>query len=131
VNRDIGDGSAHQWRAEMAEDGAWLCLEWGKKQTLGRSRSPSTRASTGSCSLSGEDGTLTGQVRGPQPETVRDYVLEVKDGGKWREIARNTGNFLRLVRHGFGTPVKTRALRLRVARTNGDPHARVFEVRCR
>ena len=131
VNRDIGDGSAHQWRAEMAEDGAWLCLEWGKKQTLGEVQITFDTGLHRKLFLSGEDGTLTGQVRGPQPETVRDYVLEVKDGGKWREIARNTGNFLRLVRHDFGTPVNTKTLRLRVLATNGDPHARVFEVRCR
>jgi len=131
VNRDIGDGSAHQWRAEMAEDGAWLCLEWGKKQTLGEVQITFDTGLHRKLFLSGEDGTLTGQVRGPQPETVRDYVLEVRDGGKWREIARNTGNFLRLVRHDFGTPVNTKTLRLRVLATNGDPHARVFEVRCR
>ncbi len=80
--------------------------------------------------LSGEDGAYNAQTRGPQPETVADYAMEVLADGQWRETVRNTDNFLRAVAHEFD-PVTVTALRLRVLRTWGDPLARVFEVRCR
>jgi hypothetical protein len=69
-------------------------------------------------------------IRGPQPETVRDYVLEARlPGGRWQELASVQGNFYRLRRHSF-PPVETEAIRLRIKATNGDPLARVFEIRC-
>jgi len=59
---------------------------------------------------------------------VRDYRLEVPDGDGWRVLASETGNYHRRRVHRFET-VTTRKLRLRVLATNGDPSARVFEVR--
>jgi hypothetical protein len=69
-------------------------------------------------------------VRGPQPETVRDYTLSGRSGpdAEWRELVRVTGNHQRLVRHRFA-PVQLQALRLHILATHGDPIARVYEVR--
>jgi len=68
-------------------------------------------------------------IRGPQPETVRDYTLEAVDAaGVWRPLAEVSGNYQRLRVHRFET-MHAGAIRLRVSATNGDPHARLFEFR--
>ena len=128
-NRDIGDGKTHQWRAAMAEGEPWIQLEWDTAQTIGRVQFTFDTGLHRRLFLSGQDSAYNAQTRGPQPETVADYAVEALVDGHWREVARNTDNFLRHVAHTF-SPVTTTALRLRVFRTQDDPLARVFEVRC-
>jgi len=50
-------------------------------------------------------------------------------GGALRPLASVTGNHQRLKRHRF-EPVDAAAIRIHVTATNGDPAARIFEVRC-
>jgi hypothetical protein len=64
----------------------------------------------------------------PQPETVRDYRLEVAEGGAWRAIADERGNYQRRRVHRC-PPATTQALRMVVLATNGIDHARIMEVR--
>ena len=65
-------------------------------------------------------------MRAPQPETVKDYrVLSPAS----KTVASVKGNFQRLNRHAF-EPVETSRIRVEVEATNGDPLARVFEIRC-
>jgi hypothetical protein len=64
-----------------------------------------------------------------QPETVRDYVIEACVGGTWMPLCEVTGNFLRQRVHRFPAEVTAGALRVRVLATNGDPQARLCEVR--
>ena len=128
-NRDIGDGNTHQWQAAMNNGEPWLRLDWKHSYALRQIQITFDSGLHRRLFLSGEDAAYLSQTHGAQPETVADYVIEVKHKGKWCEVARNTGNFLRLVRHAW-EPVKTSALRLRVLKTNGDLLARVFEIRC-
>jgi hypothetical protein len=65
----------------------------------------------------------------PQPETVRDYRIECEETASWREIASVDGNYQRRRVHAWQSPVKTRAIRVKVLATNGIDHARIFEVR--
>lgn len=63
------------------------------------------------------------------PELVRDYVLEVREGGgAWREIVRVEANRRRQRVHETSVD-DVRALRLRVLATNGAPQARVVSIR--
>lgn len=66
----------------------------------------------------------------PEPECVRDYTLLglPADGGEPFVIAQVTGNFYRRRVHRF-TPRRLAGVRLEVMATNGDPSARVFEMR--
>jgi hypothetical protein len=59
---------------------------------------------------------------------VKDYRVEAFDGNVWKEVASVKDNFLRHRVHGFSTRPATK-LRLTVDATNGDPAARVFEIR--
>jgi len=64
-------------------------------------------------------------LRGPQPETVKDYDLLING-----DVAVHvTGNYQRKVVHRFDRTVDVRSLQLRVHTTNGLPEARIFEVR--
>ena len=62
------------------------------------------------------------------PTCVRDYVLSARVAGRWRRLLAVAGNYQRRRVHRFA-PVAADALRLTVTATNGDPSARVYEVR--
>ena len=80
--------------------------------------------------LSASDGVTRRVIRGPQPETVRDYRVEVRTAdGRTVPVAEVAGNHQRLRRHRF-EPLEAAALRIHVTATNGNPEARIFEVRC-
>ena len=70
-------------------------------------------------------------IRGPQPETVRDYTVSYKTAPDAEpiELERVTGNHQRLRRHRF-EPVQARAVRIHVHAANRGAQARLFEVRC-
>jgi hypothetical protein len=63
-------------------------------------------------------------IRGPQPETARDYTLSAPG---WQ--VRERGNSLRKRVYRLETPLVTDTLRLTVEATHGCPQAKVFEVR--
>ena len=67
-------------------------------------------------------------VRGPQPETVSDYELQVLDGDNAKTVASVRGNYQRRRIHAF-EPVSAKRLRLAVNATQGDASARVYEIR--
>ncbi|NLO06566.1 MAG: FAD-dependent oxidoreductase [candidate division WS1 bacterium] len=67
-------------------------------------------------------------VRGPQPECVRDYRIEVECRDGWVEAARVSGNYQRRRVHRFEC-ITASAVRITCDATNGDPQARIFEVR--
>ncbi len=131
VTRQVA-GESHQWAAPLGsdgQDGAWLQLAWPQAVTLSEVRLTFDTGFARPLTLTMSDHHTARTIRGPQPETVRDYALEALIAGRWQEIACQTGNYQRLCVHRFPVIVTT-ALRLRVDATNGDPHARVFEIRC-
>lgn len=67
-------------------------------------------------------------VWGSQPETVRDYELQVLDGNNAKTVVKVEGNYQRKRVHQFEPQFAT-GIRLVVHTTNGDKSARVFEVR--
>ena len=62
------------------------------------------------------------------PECVRDYEFAYKSRGEWITLFREEGNYQRHRVHRFRS-VLTDKVRLTVTATNGDPAARLFEVR--
>lgn len=75
--------------------------------------------------LSASDAATARVIRGPQPETVKDYEVLI-DG---QAVANVSGNYLRKRVHRLESPVRGTRITLRVSATNGHPGARVFEVR--
>jgi hypothetical protein len=69
-------------------------------------------------------------IRGPQPETVRDYeILATDSANRQVPLVKVEGNHQRLRRHNF-QPIEAKSIRLHVTATNGDPLARIDELRC-
>ncbi|MBN2210868.1 MAG: FAD-dependent oxidoreductase [Sedimentisphaerales bacterium] len=65
----------------------------------------------------------------PQPETVKEYTVEVLISGTWQELVRVKDNYQRLCRHRLLEPKQIEALRVNVTATNGLDHARICEIR--
>lgn len=117
------DGASHRW--ESAELPAWIELSWPEPITLGEVHLTFDSGLQRELTLSASDATTRRVIRGPQPEIVRDYELQV-DG---RPILAVTGNTLRKRVHRLPSEVSARRLRVWITATHGNPHARVFEIR--
>jgi hypothetical protein len=112
----------HQWAAPLP---AWIELRWQRPQRI---RTVQITFDTGfkrQLTLSAQESQNVNLLRAPQPETVRDY--RILAGG--RTLSTVTGNFRRQRRHSFD-PIETELLRIEISATNGDPDARIFEIRC-
>lgn len=124
----------HRWRSDPAAGlPAWLELRWaGAIQP----REVQLVFDTGQhrfLTLSQADGYTRRMHWGaPQPETVRDYRIEIETDGTpgWKSVLAVTGNYQRRRVHRLppGLPA-VRALRVTVEATQGLDHARIFEVR--
>ena len=128
-NRDLADGKLHQWQASMAEGNPWIELSWNQPQSIRQVQLTFDTGLNRKLFLSGQDGEYFSQIRGAQPETVADFVLEAWVNGKYNRLVSVKDNYLRMVRLDF-EPVQTTKIRVRVERTNGDQIARIFEIRC-
>ncbi|WP_300600921.1 FAD-dependent oxidoreductase [Niabella sp.] len=129
VNRDIADGNAHQWRADMSAGEVWIELKWPKPLSIATVECTFDTGLNRFLRISGEKAVMKNQVRGVQPETVADYKITMLLDGKVVHETVFKNNFLRKVAHTFSA-AKADTVRITITRTNGDPLARVFEVRC-
>lgn len=133
--RDIPKGDLWRWSAPMPtsgdSEGPWVELTWDEPQKLQEIQLVFDSGFQRELTLSKLFGVLKRQVRGPQPETVKDYKITYKPKGsdKYVELASVEGNYQRLNRHTV-KPVEAEAIRVQVLATNGDPLARIFEIRC-
>lgn len=118
----------HRWMSDPdAGLPAWVEVRWAEPVTI---RSVQLVFDTGLHRLltqSGADGyTAKMQWGRPQEETVRDYLITGDGGADGLAV---TGNYLRLRRHTWDEPMRTRSLRIEVTATHGLDHARIMEIR--
>jgi hypothetical protein len=134
--RDIPDKrgnpvEVHHWAAPVSEgQPAWIELRWDKPRLLREVQIAFDTGFRRQLTLSAQEAQNINLLRAPQPETVKDYTLTCRaaDGGN-RTLAVVKNNFQRLNRHHFD-PVEAQSIRVEVQATNGDPQARIFEIRC-
>jgi hypothetical protein len=130
--RDLPKQMKNRWAGKLGDKGAWLELAWDKPQTISQVQlildSGMTR---GQLTLTSSDGQAAKQIHAPQPELLKDYVIEGKKAGsnEWTPLAEIKDNIHRLRRHNFDA-VKLDAVRVNISATNGDELARIYEVRC-
>lgn len=117
------DGATHRW--ESATLPAWIELAWPEPREIAEIHLTFDSGLQRELTLSASDATTRKIVRGPQPELVRDYALQL-DGAPALAV---TDNYLRKRVHRLARPVTARRLRLTVHATHGVDHARVFEIR--
>ena len=130
IARAVGSAS-NQWRSQPIRPdgpGEHIELTWPQAQSLACVQLTFDTGFERPLTLTHENRYNAKMIRGPQPECVRDYELLVRDGQAWRSVAKVTGNYQRRRVHEFA-PVRTEAIRLVVRATNGDPSARVYEIR--
>lgn len=128
--RDIPKGAKNHWAAKLGEQPAWIELAWDQPKTVGWVQITFDSGFERELTLTSNDRMTRTIIRAPQPETVRDYELQVRRPGSsnYETVATVEGNHQRLNRVAFA-PQQVDRLRLVVKKTNGDEAARVFEMR--
>lgn len=128
--RDVPGKWDHRWGAEMVDGGQWIELRWKTPVQIDEVQITFDSGFHRQLTLSASDSASKNIIRGPQPETVKEYTVSVVSAaGDRSEVVRTEGNYLRLRRHSFDTgPVQ--ALRLEVSQTQQSKQIRVFEIRC-
>ena len=131
VKPERGAQGLHRWMSEPAAGlPAWLQLEWDGPVPVSEVQIVFDTGMHRVLTLTHSDAYAARLKWGqPQPETVRDYAVEVKCEGRWQTVVDVTGNYQRRRVHKVKLPGPISALRLNVTATNGLDHARVFEVR--
>lgn len=129
--RDLPGDWRHRWGASLAEGPAWIELAWDSPRLVAEVQLVfDTGFSRGQLTLSASHHHQSTQIRGPQPETVRDYTIECRGpSGEWKTVAEVRGNYQRLRRHRFEA-VEAAAVRVTVTGSHGGKEARIYEVRC-
>jgi hypothetical protein len=127
VTRAVGK-DANEWRSQPIRGSEYVELAWPAAQQIGRVQLVFDTGFGRPLTLSHDDGYTQRMIRGPQPETVRDYEVQVHDAGDWRAVVKIADNYQRRRVHRFQA-VRTNGLRVVVRRTNGEASARVFEIR--
>lgn len=123
--------STHRWMSNPAQGlPAWIELAWDRPVRPAEVRLVFDTGQHRVLTLSHSDSYVERMVWGrPQPETVRDYVIEGRVDGAWHELVNESGNYQRLRVHTLSEAPLVDALRVRVTATNGLDHARICEVR--
>ena len=87
--RDIPDKrgdpvEVHQWAAPVSDSNpAWIELKWTKPQRISQVQLTFDTGFQRELTLTSSDSHNANMIRGPQPETVRDYTIEaVTEDGK-------------------------------------------------
>jgi hypothetical protein len=135
VTRDIvlgGKTEIHRWTDRLkGDEGAWIELSWEKPQTIRRVQITFDSGFQRELTLSASNWVQDNMIRGPQPETARDYTVSYKKTLDAAPVVIDSveGNYQRLRRHSF-EPVVAQAVRIHIQAANRGAQARVFEVRC-
>ena len=111
---------------------AWIELRWETPQLVSEVHLTFDTGFERELTLTMSDRYNAGMVRGPQPETVKDYRLELFrpfSKGEAAGVLRIRDNYQGRRVHKFSEPLVLAALRLVVEATHGLPEARVFEIR--
>jgi hypothetical protein len=121
----------HHWAAPVAAGRpAWVDLRWDRPQRISEVQITFDSGFKRQLALSAQESQNVNLLRAAQPETVKDYTLVARTAdGTERMLATVKNNFQRLKRHRFDA-AEFQSVRIEVQATNGDPMARIFEVRC-
>ncbi|MFO7974670.1 MAG: FAD-dependent oxidoreductase [Candidatus Hydrogenedentota bacterium] len=121
----------HRWMSDSAVGlPAWLQLHWEDPVPVAEVQLIFDTGMHRVLTLTHSDAYAARMKWGqPQPETVRDYTIEVNCNGKWETVAEIKNSYQRRRVHKVKPSAPVSALRINVTATNGLNHARIFEVR--
>ena len=64
------------------------------------------------------------------PQCAKDYRIEIWQKTQWETVEKISGNYQRRRCHTFKKNFNTDKLRVVIEKTNGDPSAAIYEIRC-
>ena len=121
LHQSLEDRS-HQWASTGVP--AWIELRWPVPQAVSQIELTFDTGFERELTLTASDAYNRRMIRGPQPETVKDYRIEWPGGS-----VCVSGNYLRKRIHRLEAPATTDRIRVSVETTHGDAAARIFEIR--
>ncbi len=127
--RRVAPGT-QRWMSDPHEPlPAWIALEWPAPIRPTRIQLIFDTGLHRTLTFSLADDYVRQMIWGrPQPETVRDYTIEGRIEGNWRQLAHIKDNYQRRRTHELPhQPLD--AIRVTVTATNGLDHARVCQIR--
>ncbi len=130
ISRDLdaawgpwSESKVHHWRS--LELPAWIEMRWPTPTEIREIHLTFDTGFERSLTLSFSEVSRAGMIRGPQPETVKDYQIY----GDGELLLSVVGNSQRKRRHRLPKMVEIQSLRIVVSATNGVQEARLFEIR--
>ncbi len=123
--------ATHRWMSDPTLGlPAWISLSWNEPVLIGTVELVFDTGMHRLLTLSLADGYTDRMLWGrPQPETIRDYVIEANVEAQWTTVHREQSNYQRKRIHPFKKPIETPSIRFQITNTNGIDHARLFEIR--
>ncbi|MCP4788215.1 MAG: FAD-dependent oxidoreductase [Fuerstiella sp.] len=120
----------HRWMSAPNQWPASIRFDWKTPQSLRKLQLVFDTGMHRHLTLSHHEGYTSRMIWGePQPETVRDYAVQILEQGNWKTVCDVTGNYQRLRRHSLAEGTVTQSVRILVTATNGLDHARILAVR--
>eukprot|EP01083_Nonionella_stella_P117598 350657_1 len=125
----------NRWMSNGTEWAAWIMMEWDYAiQNVSTVQLIFDTGLHRKLMLSQKQADQNGQYWGtPQPETVKDYAIQVRHTDKeWVTLVNITGNYQRKRVHNVtqrAKELKINGLRVNVYATNGYPRVRICEIR--
>ncbi len=121
----------HRWMSDPAQSlPASLELRWEKPISIKQVQLIFDTGMHKPLTLSHSDGYVAKMQWGaPQPQTVRDYDVQILQDGEWKTVRAVQDNYQRRNVLDLEECVTSDALRIVVNATNGLDHARINEVR--
>ncbi|HIF00920.1 MAG TPA: FAD-dependent oxidoreductase [Fuerstia sp.] len=130
VSPDRTTEGFHRWMSAKHELPASIRLDWQTPQTIREIQLVFDTGMHRHLTLSHHDGYTSGMIWGePQPETVREYAVQILEQDEWKTVCNITENYQRLRRHSLPEGTVACALRILVTGTNGLDHVRILAVR--
>ncbi|SDR70182.1 FAD dependent oxidoreductase [Polaribacter sp. KT25b] len=117
----------HHWQSEGLN--AELQLEWNKPQKFTSVEMKFDTNLQRLMMMHKDPAKNKGQVTAVPPELIKDFTVEARVQGNWKEVGKKEYNITRLVKINFDE-VKATAIRLKLKNTHGKENIRMFEVRC-
>lgn len=129
ISRKTGTQSNCWISKELGKEGEWLSLTFPVPIELSVLHLKFDSDLSREISISMSERVQKHQLPGPPLTLVRNYQLECykEDRQVYSEYVEN--NYQRFRKHSFNTPVICDKIRIKVTGTQGDSHARIFEVR--
>lgn len=129
ISRRVKDQSNCWISEEMTSGGEWLSLTFNAAVSAKEIHLKFDSNLSKEIMLSMSHRALSNQVPGIPAELVKDYEIDFYLNGKRVYTERVSDNYRRFKVHKLEKPVECDKIAVKVSATNGDRHARIFEMR--